>query len=163
MLKRLFVLLLIALVIPTAAAQDADPATCPAPDALLASITTLLTESQGMDTLTILDALRTAVSEHTIACTGLTFSSEQHGLRPVIGPFTIPTGIYRVTATTAHYMSTNFDVLSGECDAQTVRFNLSEGQATDGAQQVLESEGCEVLLSVSNTQQPWTFEFEKLR
>lgn len=163
MLKRLFVLLLIALVIPTAAAQDTDPATCLTPDALLASITTLLTESQGMDTLTILDALRTAVSEHTIACTGLAFSSEQDGLRPVIGPFTIPAGLYRVTATTAHYMSTKFDVLSGECDAQTVRFNLSEGQATDGAQQVLESEGCEVLLSVSNTQQPWTFEFEKLR
>lgn len=163
MLKRLFVLLLIALVIPTAA-QDADPATCPAPDALLASITTLLTESQGMDTLTILDALRTAVSEHTIACTGLVFNDELYGMQRVIGPFTIPAGIYRLTATTDGFFSSSFDLISGECDTIFTAFILSEGKGSEGVQEVFESEGCEVLLSVRSSQEmPWKIEFEKLR
>lgn len=163
MLKRLFVLLLIALVIPTAAAQDADPATCPAPDALLASITTLLTESQGMDTLTILDALRIAVSEHTIACTGLVFTSDEYGMQPVIGPFSVPAGVYRMTLTTTGFLTSSFDLLTGDCDTMFANFLVTGDEATEGVQKVFESEGCEVLLSVSNTREPWTLEFEKLR
>lgn len=164
MFKKFVLFGVIALLITTAAAaQDADPATCPAPDALLASITTLLTESQGMDTLTILDALRTAVSEHTIACTGLTFTSDEYGLLPVIGPVTIPEGIYRVTATTAGFLIARLDLLSGECDTRGSLFSVSRGEANEGAQAVFNSSGCEVLISVYNVQEAWTLEFEKLR
>lgn len=86
----------------------------------------------------------------------------------VIGPVTIPAGTYRATATTAGFIIVHVDALSGECGEGTGRnlsislFSASRGQAVNGAEAVLTSRGCSALLSVSNVQQPWTLEFEKI-
>jgi hypothetical protein len=114
------------------------------------------------------DALRQIeelVSTVRTECYGLTFTSEQEGMQPVIGPVSIPEGLYRATATTTGFMIAEVDPLEGQCSARGFGslFNLSRDTAIDGAQAVFESSGCEALIAISNTREPWTLKFEKLR
>lgn len=167
MIKRLVAGLLVLLLAGVAMGQDAEtPAECPTSAAVFETLANMAGEldTDGMETLAVLDLLRAAISEYTIACTGLAFSSEQDGQQPVIGPVTIPEGIYRVTATTEGYLIAKVDVLNGECgDGYGSLFNVTSGTASNGAQEVFESAGCEALISVSNAQEAWKLEFEKLR
>ncbi len=75
----------------------------------------------------------------------------------MIGPVEIPTGTYRVTATTIGFMIADVETLSGECDTtQGVMFNLMSGQANSGVQTLLSAEDCSASISISNTREPWT-------
>ena len=90
----------------------------------------------------------------------LRISSAEAGLQPVLGPIRLPTGVYIVEATTAGYFIGDVQALAGECTTQSgTLFNLSAGQANSGAETLLASSGCEMLLSISNTREPWTLTF----
>jgi hypothetical protein len=85
----------------------------------------------------------------------------------VIGPVEIPAGTYRAKMTTAKYITVSVTATSGECGAGTSflspgLFILLEGQATQGAEAVFTSKGCNALIEVSNVQAPWSLEFEKV-
>lgn len=130
----------------------------------------LVEVSEGLavsdDPAAALRELQAELSAFDAACSGLSFSSEEYGLQPAIGPFTIPAGVYRITATTGGYMITEYTALDGceDGDLRDGRFLVSSGEADDGAQVALRlDDDCEVLMVVSNTTESWTIEFEKLR
>jgi hypothetical protein len=52
--------------------------------------------------------------------------------------------------------------VNGICDAGVgeTLFNLSQGRASDGAEQIFRSDDCVALMVVSNTREPWTLSFE---
>ncbi|MBC7815012.1 MAG: hypothetical protein H7175_27890 [Burkholderiales bacterium] len=100
----------------------------------------------------------TSVSEPTIR-----FSSSELGLRPVIGPVNIPTGTYRVTATTTGFIIVQLEPVSGSCEGGLLGlFNMMQGQGNDGAETMLVSENCQTLIQVSNTNEAWTLEFSRI-
>lgn len=93
----------------------------------------------------------------------LTFNSQENGLQAVIGPVSIPSGAYRVTATTNGFFIGQIQTVSGTCNADTMGlFNLMQGIATLGAETLFTSENCQAIISVSNTQQPWTLDFSQI-
>lgn len=92
------------------------------------------------------------------ACNGLYFEGDAN---VVVGPVEVPEGVYIVTATTANYFILKPTVLDGNCSESSI-FNLSEGQAIDGAQSVFESGGCRILLEISNSRGEWTFDFSEV-
>lgn len=168
---KLWVVLGVALmlaVLPMSAQDEAEPVEgCEA--AALADTLAELVEAvrEAEDVAGALREVASAAGVAAAACDGLAFDSEKDGMMPVIGPVTIPEGIYRVTLTTEGYYILGLDVLEGEC-GQGERFRsslflISRGDATDGAQVVLNSTGCETLLSISNVTDPWVLDFEKLR
>lgn len=103
----------------------------------------------------------TLTPEPTATVAPLVFSG-QGGT--VLGPVTIPAGIYRATFTTGGYGIVAFTVNEGACGAGRFMtpglFNESAGDATNGAEAVLTSESCRTLIEISNVQQPWALVFE---
>lgn len=83
----------------------------------------------------------------------------------VLGPITIPNGIYRARVTTAQSIIVEINPISGECGQgtgnylSTLLFSLNEA---NGAEAVLTSRGCRTLIAVSLVSAPWTLEFEKV-
>lgn len=119
------------------------------------------------DIPTLLVTARLFISYVIADCSGLTFSSEVDGLQPTLGPFVLEPGTYIATATTTGSIIAEFTVLDGECGegnrmGESI-FILGRDQASDGAEVVVQSEGCEVLFSISNTREPWTIAFEQIR
>lgn len=168
-MKRNLILVLTALLLMSAVnvwAQD-DAPTCDAAataDVLIELVEALRTADSPIEAL---GAIRDAASIAAAACSGLNFNSDDEGMMPVIGPVEIPEGLYRATLTTDGYFIMELDPLSGKC-GEGSRFSNSiylimAGTASDGAQVVINSEGCEALFSISNVNEPWTLSFEKLR
>ncbi|HEX2906034.1 MAG TPA: hypothetical protein VHO69_04195 [Phototrophicaceae bacterium] len=91
----------------------------------------------------------------------LQFDSSVEGLMPILGPFKIPSGTYRVTVNTNGFFSASLETLNGNCDAGFMGlFNLSQGQASAGASNILKSKDCAALIVISNVTEPWTLKFE---
>lgn len=168
-MKRLILGLSILMLIAIAGfviAQDEAPA--PACDAAaatedLGALVSGLTEAGDLSVA--LRGLQGRVSDYVIACGGLTFDSETAGMMPVVGPFDIPTGVYRVTAKTEGYMIAKIEGLEGECGDYNIGslFSISKGQASEGAQMVFNTESCRGLLTISNVTEPWTLTFELIQ
>lgn len=123
---------------------------------------------EGSEDLPILlQALQLMVSYTIADCNGLTFSSEIEGLQPTMGPFMIEEGIYIARATTTGFFIAEFTVLDGACGEGDRMgdsiFILNQGEADSGAEVVVQSEGCEVLMSIGTATEDWTIEFEKIR
>lgn len=98
------------------------------------------------------------------ACDELAFSGSK---QLVIGPVTIPAGIYRAKATTIGYMGVVIDAISGECGVGTRMssihlFNISKGEGNDGAEAVFVSENCSALITVDNVREDWQLSFERI-
>lgn len=111
--------------------------------------------------LAALDEARAALAEARVNCDELSFSSDELGMLTVIGPITIPVGAYLVNVETEGFLILRPTTLEGDClDLSIV--SISEGQASGGMQTVYESEGCRMLLEVSNTRDPWTISFERV-
>jgi hypothetical protein len=167
-LRFLFmVALVIALLSMTAvvSAQDDESDTCDYAtfsDSLTEQIATLADEE---DPAAALRDIQSQIGEFQAACAGLSFSSEEYGLQPVLGPLTIPEGVYRLTLTTDGAFILSATILGGECDELDYLglFLIFPGTAAEGAQTVLDTGECEVLLQISNVSDPWTLTFEKLR
>ena len=123
---------------------------CPSPDVEVASDAEIVTRAEGTD-----DRLL------------YSFTSEEEGLRPVLGPLSLPAGIYVATLTTEESMSVSRTSLSGDCgsDLEESLFNLACGRGAVGAQSVVIVEkDCEILLEVDNvmfgfgTMEDWVME-----
>jgi hypothetical protein len=82
----------------------------------------------------------------------------------LIGPITIPAGVYRAILTTEGFFAAKLEVLDGECEADGVfgLYLINAGQANDGAEVLVRSEGCETLIGTNNVTAEWTLEFEKI-
>lgn len=113
---------------------------------------------KGGNPFQALQQLQIEVELFKAECLGLTFSSELEGLQAVIGPVEIPAGVYKAIATTEAAMIVQVDLVDGECEGRGFGslFNLTGGQGADGAEALFMSEGCTVLISISNTREPWT-------
>lgn len=170
-MKRICGLLLLLVLLAVSAvsvwAQEDEAPECDAAataDVLAELVEALRTAENPIEAL---GAVRDAASLATAACSGLSFNSDDEGLMPVIGPIEIPEGVYRVTLVTEGYFIMKVDALDGACGEGTRMssnaFNVGRDSATNGAEVVIISEGCEALLSVSNVTKSWTLGFEKLR
>ncbi len=153
--------------IPMAVAQD-EGAACDYAAVVeeLAGMVEEIAEADDPDAA-LLD-LEKAVVAARIECGGMVFTSEEEGLQPVIGPVEFPEGMYRATLTIDGMGMVELDVLDGSCGdsiGMPIFMVLEMGGAPDGAQAVVESEGCEALISFSSVTfaHNWTLEFEKLR
>lgn len=87
----------------------------------------------------------------------------------VVGPEQFPAGVYRVTAWTDGFMTVRLTATEGTCYEGTsgfittgTLFILMQGQAVDGAETLMTSEGCSALIEVSNVQEDWELKFEKV-
>lgn len=93
-------------------------------------------------------------------CDGYVFEGDAEGSESqVIGPIVFEPGVYIVTATTDGFMLVHIEDLSESCG--TLTMGLSEGEATEGAQQVfrVDDEPCNALLEISNLTADWRVEF----
>jgi hypothetical protein len=178
-MKRIvFVMFLMLLgVLPVMKAQDE-----PTPTALCSletvqtvtnAMAALITQAQADATAGDLAAaaatlaqMDNAAGDLRIQCSGLVFEGTT---QDVIGPVSIPAGTYIATATTEGFMSVVLNVLSGECGQGTGSFlspglfNLSRDEATTGAESVMSSTDCRVLIEVSNVQAAWSLVLEQVQ
>lgn len=93
------------------------------------------------------------------------FSSDEAGLQPVLGPVSLSAGIYIFSATTDGFITVSPQSLSGDCgwDISLPVFSLFPSKAADGAESVVEVEkDCDVLLEIGNTNATWMLEINKL-
>lgn len=136
-------------------------------DWLQSVIVTLNANIDDDDTINFLGTareLRRILARMDSNCRGLHFTSDEDGMRPVIGPVDFVGGIWRVTFTTTGYGSVKLEELSGDCGRDALLFAAFEGDATDGAQKVITTgAGCEALISVENTGDPWDLMFELVK
>ncbi len=155
-------------------AQDSEPMANPecTSDNLAdapAQIDELYTEAQTAfsngDVRTWLENLR-AISWLTSSlrafCDNYVFEGDAEGSNSqVFGPVIFQPGIYTVTATTSGYLIAQMETISGGCGRIPFSMIVSEGDATEGAQEIfrVEDEDCTALLEVSNLTAPWTLEF----
>jgi hypothetical protein len=90
------------------------------------------------------------------------YSSETLGLAPLIGPVQFEDGRYKVTAETEGYMIVRVIAASGNCEPRSSLFNLSSGQASEGAQALLTAEECVGFITIDNVTEDWTLTFEPI-
>jgi hypothetical protein len=99
-------------------------------------------------------------------CRGKSFSREQDGANPVLGPINFENGVWRDTFTTERYGAVGFERLEGDCDLERTEllFNVFEGEAVEGVQERFGTEGqCQALINISNTSGDWSLVFELIR
>lgn len=93
------------------------------------------------------------------------YSSEEDGLQAVIGPVEIPEGFYRVTLVAGSTTIVHFEITDGTCEDVESEANptqlFSTGEATDGEEVLLSSEGCTGFVFASGLDN-WTIEFDRL-
>jgi hypothetical protein len=163
--------LLIAFVIlftPIAAlAQDDTAAACADEvEKLIAVMRQYADDAEAMDdpldaALSLVPIANTIYNKNAL-CNGLTFEGSE-GSSPLLGPFAIPDGIYRVRLVTDGYFTAEFTPVAGECEVDSLMFVLFEGQATDGVEILMTtSGGCMGLVEVSNVTADWTLEFQQV-
>lgn len=152
-------IIVVACILP-AMAQDAA-GEC-APEELAASITDRLAAASG-DREALMEELRVITSDiaaNDAACSGLAFQGEDD---TVLGPLSIPEGIYTYEATESSFMSVELTILDGDCgEGNRMSDSIFIGDATAGSQGVFTSAGCELLIAVTSID-PWELAFEKLR
>lgn len=120
----------------------------------------------GDDLLEGLREFRLFLTALDADCRGKSFSREQDGANPVLGPINFENGVWRGTLTTERYGAVGFETLEGDCDTERteVLFNVFEGEAKDGVQQRFRTDGqCQALINISNTSGDWTLIFELIR
>jgi hypothetical protein len=142
-------------------AQDDRPDCNPAD--LITQAAALISAGDDEKDLTALLELSQQISAENIACNGFKFEGANAKL---IGPFDLPDGLYKTTVTTTGYFAAKLKVLSGKCDTggrSTLLYNLSDGNADTGAEAMLQSEGCRLVIQTENVSEPWTLTIEPLK
>jgi len=112
----------------------------------------------------VLQTMANLANDTRAACDGLAFSGNK---QQVLGPVTIPVGIYRAKATTSGAILVDVTVTDGECGSRTSGeqknvFALNKDEAKDGAEAVFTSKGCTALIQVSLVDAPWQLDFERI-
>ena len=98
-----------------------------------------------------------------IGADAVTFSSDEAGYQPVLGPITIAAGTYTVTATSDKFFDVMQYPLSSSCglDSDMPILFLDPEEAAASAETVIEVESdCIVLLDVGGLMDNWTMVFE---
>jgi hypothetical protein len=122
-------------------------------DALLSKI-----ESPGDNLFEHLDALTTEIETQRWKCSGMVLSGEPEAGKAVVvlGPISIPNGIYRVTLTTEEFFVADETELSGDCN---LFFAEADGDASAGTEEIFEFEDdCTMLLEVE-AEAAWEIRF----
>lgn len=173
-MKKSIVLLLLVCVSSLAApalAQDSPTDAACDLTALQTSIDTFV-EAAGKlkaetDTVKVSNGLQELANEANslrATCDGLSFSGTK---QLVIGPVTIPQGIYRAKATTDEAIIVELTILDGECEDRSSGetkgiFALTSGTAKDTAETIFNSKGCSALIEVSLVRADWQLAFERI-
>jgi hypothetical protein len=114
--------------------------------------------------LAALQQLSDGIRSQLIACRGYRFKGTGAKL---IGPLSLPTGTWAMNLVTDGYFIGAIKPLSGTCVAGTVPgdavYNITAGQATDGAGVVIGSKDCRFVLETTNVTSAWTVTFEPLK
>lgn len=132
-------------------------------EALITTLTTNIKDDDITNFLGTAQELRRVLARADATCRGLHFTSAKEGLQPVLGPISLPDGIWKATITTKGFVTVKAEAINGDCD-DALLFNLFSDQATDGAQVIIKpSGGCEALISISNTSDPWDLIFEPVK
>lgn len=159
-MKMLGVTIIVAASVLPATAQDVT-GEC-APEELAASITDRLAAAPG-DREALMEELQVIASDiaaNDAACSGLAFEGEH---KTVLGPLSIPEGIYTFEASGSSLMTASLTLLDGECGGGNMMLPaFFIGNASAGAEGVFTSAGCETLIEVTSSD-PWTLAFTKVR
>lgn len=96
----------------------------------------------------------------------LTFSSDQLGLNPQIGPLRLEAGRYRANVTTDGNLILTLDTNTGLCgdligSGQSL-FNVLSGQASQGEETIFTAKGCDAKLRFNGAQKRWTLTIERI-
>jgi hypothetical protein len=125
-----------------------------------------LVDSKETDTTKISDTLQEMANTANImraTCDGYVFEGKK---QTVLGPIEFPAGVYKAVAKTTGNMFAILTPTDGECGQgpghSSNLFLISEGDATDGAETVFSSNGCTVLIEVSEIQADWSLSFERV-
>jgi hypothetical protein len=165
MRKLILTICLIIVLASMANAQDDAAETCDTSSAM-EMITELIADAE-LEPLEILRAIGDAVDQALLACEGFSFTSEEEGSNPALGPITLEEGLWRVTVETSGTMFLDLMPLDGTCagtgNLASVGTLFMIIQPGDGAETLIESEGCEALFEFSMSSADWTMTLEKLR
>lgn len=126
------------------------------PGTLIKSLSAIKSTNDKAKDMDALLKLRDQIDAQYAACDGLFFKGTGN---KAIGPITLDSGTYQVHLVTSGYFILDLKVISGTCSSNgdtTSVFIITGGQATDGADITLDSNGCRVLLLPSNISAPWT-------
>lgn len=169
MKRILFVMFLMLMgALPMVKAQDGleppDSANCP--KEAIAEQAAILLESiaEGSETL-VSDILQFNTFAETVHffCAGFTLRGDvvEGKSSYTVGPLVIPAGVYRATLTAEDTFIMGLTKVDGSCPL--VSLILTEGQATNGAEDVVSvRETCTAILDV-NAQGPWEWVLEPLQ
>jgi hypothetical protein len=115
--------------------------------------------------LQLIDGLDATIQGVKTACNPLRYNNEADGQQAVIGPVSIGPGSYLATAVTDGALLVEITVESGICDPQVEGplFELEAGEASEGSESLFISRGCTVLISVSESAEPWTLDIQRIR
>jgi len=118
----------------------------------------LLEEGNEQTARDKLDSLHSALIEARASLRGWVFEGSS-GKR-LTDPFTLPEGTYRVNFTTGGFGQVK--VMPLKEDSWEMLFNLSPGEASDGASALYRSDGKKVMLQFSNISESYKLVLEKL-
>ncbi len=150
-------------------AQDDEPLNCDAAARvdlnaiIVEAVDKLSAETDPLAWLAQVRDLRNGLAMMDAACMALSFSAERDGGQPVLGPLSFPDGVWKVTLTTPGFAVIQFTALEGDCDDSNTAYLFTEmsGDAETGASKVFTTSGnCSALVTLENTEAPWTLNFE---
>src|SRR5689334_20599015 len=110
-----------------------------------------------------LQSVEDTIEAYKAACAGLSFKGT--GLK-VVGPFELPAGNYKVTGTAKDYLIVKLKLISGDCstsDGSAILFNLDNDQASAGAETLMTSNDCKLVMSTENISSAWRIDFETMQ
>ncbi|MCY3780775.1 MAG: hypothetical protein OXG78_10740 [Chloroflexi bacterium] len=93
------------------------------------------------------------------------FNSVDDGQRPVLGPITLPKGLYRFTAVTDDRINVRTPAENDDCgrDFLFSLIDVAPGLASFGLQELIEVESdCEIMLKVQVMWEAWTLDIESV-
>ncbi len=124
----------------------------------VAEIVGLIDGDEKEAALEKLDSLHAAVVETRAGLNGWVFEGSSG--KSLTDPFVLPEGTYRVHFTTEGFGAVKVVLL--EKDSWDLLFNLSPGEASEGASALYRSRGETTIVELSNISEPYKLVFEKL-
>jgi len=84
----------------------------------------------------------------------------------LVGPVTLPTGLFRARVTTTGFFIAHLQVISGDCGDglydSAYLFNLMDGEASSGAETTIVSMGCTAYIQTANVTATWRIEITQI-
>jgi len=143
---------------PTQNAPDCKPST------VISKAAALRTSGDPRRDLELLNTLMADIQAMNVSCNGLRFNGRGN---KVLGPFTLPVALYRVTARTTGDLTVDLQsVARGDCGTggnKITLLTLNRGQGDNGAEAALDIRfDCKAVFVTSNSRDTWTLTVEPL-